>query len=238
MTSTLPNADELEVVALLKQRDGQTFDGEVHLSSAEAAAIIAQIERLTRERDEALAEVERMTPKFVAYDYLEAPRKAEAAEAEVKRLEGELANANVAVDAFSEICDELGVERDNEAGLLAAHNLKEEVKRLREALELSFAMLFLDGRNEHGTHVIPCSLRSMPEEFLTGDDLGEMAEEIMQAAEVAGFCVGDCVFAEFSWVPDQIGDEGRIEVRGYWDFRQIHADLSERSALSGGTSNG
>jgi hypothetical protein len=55
MTSpTLPKADELEVVALLKGRDGQTFDAEVHLSSAEAAVIAAQIERLTRERDEAL----------------------------------------------------------------------------------------------------------------------------------------------------------------------------------------
>jgi hypothetical protein len=93
MTPTLPSADELEVVALLKERDGQTFDGEAHLSSAEAAAITAQIERLTRERDEALAEIERMTPKFVAYDYLEAPSKAEAAEAEVKRLRDALTSA-------------------------------------------------------------------------------------------------------------------------------------------------
>jgi len=57
MIPTLPNADELEVVALLKERDGQTFDGEVHLSSAEAAAITAQIERLTRERDDAYAAI-------------------------------------------------------------------------------------------------------------------------------------------------------------------------------------
>jgi seryl-tRNA synthetase len=132
MTPTLPNADELEVVALLKERDGQTFGGEIHLSSAEAAAIIAQIERITRERDEALEQIGAINERSLD-DVSNLTMRAEAAEAEVKRLEGELANANVAVDAFSEICDELGVERDNEAGLIAAHSLKEEVKRLREA---------------------------------------------------------------------------------------------------------
>lgn len=85
MSPTLPNADELEVVALLKQRDGQTFDGEVHLSSAEAAVIAAQIERLSRERhgseDETMneadyllleirAELDRARAKFPASDNL------------------------------------------------------------------------------------------------------------------------------------------------------------------------
>jgi hypothetical protein len=113
MTSpTLPNADELEVVAWAETatmglhpkhrkivadagtvlREGKDkFTALVTASALSSAQ--AQIERLTRERDEALAEIERMTPKFVAYDYLEAPSKAEAAEAEVKLLRTALVDA-------------------------------------------------------------------------------------------------------------------------------------------------
>jgi hypothetical protein len=47
-----------------------------------------------------------------------------------------------AVDAFADICDELGCERDNEAGLQAAHSLRSaltaaeaKVARMGEALE-------------------------------------------------------------------------------------------------------
>jgi hypothetical protein len=39
-----------------------------------------------------------------------------------------------AVDAFADICDELGCERDNEAGLQAAAALKAKVALLTEAL--------------------------------------------------------------------------------------------------------
>lgn len=57
-------------------------------------------------------------------------------------LERERDEAREAVDAFADICDELGCERDNEAGLQAAHDLKArataaeaQVQALREALE-------------------------------------------------------------------------------------------------------
>ena len=40
-----------------------------------------------------------------------------------------------AVDAFADICDELGCERDNEAGLQAAAALTAKVALLTEALE-------------------------------------------------------------------------------------------------------
>ena len=61
------------------------------------AALRADNERLGRERDEALAEIERMTPQFVAYEYLESPAGREIAEAErdtllaqVEKLTGEI----------------------------------------------------------------------------------------------------------------------------------------------------
>jgi tRNA C32,U32 (ribose-2'-O)-methylase TrmJ len=79
-------------VALLKERDGQTFDGEVHLSSAEAAAITAQIERLTRERDEALEQIGAINERALD-DVSNLTMRAEAAEAEVKRLRTALVDA-------------------------------------------------------------------------------------------------------------------------------------------------
>lgn len=51
-------------------------------AEAELATLRADNERLGRERDEALAEIERMTPQFVAYEYLESPAGREIAEAE------------------------------------------------------------------------------------------------------------------------------------------------------------
>jgi hypothetical protein len=137
---TLPSADELEVVAWAetatidlhpKHRKIVTDAGTVLREGKDKFTALVTASALSS----AQAQIERieLTRGAVSQLALDAIARAEAAEAEVKRLEGELTNANVAVDAFSEICDELGVERDNEAGLIAAHNLKEEVKRLREA---------------------------------------------------------------------------------------------------------
>jgi hypothetical protein len=125
----LPNADELEVVAFQ------------HIAKTKLDALLAEgwkINGYSVQKDGRLGLV--TTGGFVGWysnacdNSAAADARAEAAEAEVKRLTAELAAANQAVDAFSEICVELGVERDDEAGLIAAHNLKEEAKRLREAL--------------------------------------------------------------------------------------------------------
>lgn len=56
---------------------------------------------------------------------------------EVERLTSERDAARSAVDAFSDICVELGVERDNEAGLVAASDLKARIQVLEEALKPS-----------------------------------------------------------------------------------------------------
>ncbi|MFG1331231.1 hypothetical protein V5F41_08240 [Xanthobacter autotrophicus] len=89
--------------------------------------------------------------------------------------------------------------------------------------------LFLDGRNEHGSHVIMAYPTTMPES--AQDDINEYAEEILAAAEALGFIVGeDQVWTEWDWIDPQIGDEGRVELRGYWDFVRIDDKLT-RTAL-------
>lgn len=114
-----------------------------------------------------------------------------------------------------------------EAALLAEARKAEAMK---QALKMPFCVLFLDGRNEHGTHVLPSFPTSID---VVDDDLAEQAEAIMSAAEAEGFTEGDHVWAEFSNVPPQIGDEGRVELDGYWDFRGINKAMS--TLLNGGS---
>ena len=102
-----------------------------------------------------------------------------------------------------------------------------DVVRMVQALNTPFCVLFLDGRNEHGAHV----LASYPRSFeVVEDDLTGQAEAILDAAENAGFQIGQHVWAEFGWVAPQIGDEGRVELAGYWDFRWINEELTRALA--------
>ena len=100
--------------------------------------------------------------------------------------------------------------------------------RFIEALKTPFCVLFLDGRNEHGAHVLP----SYPRSFEVSEaDVNEQAEAILESAENAGFQIGQHVWAEFVWVAPQIGGEGRVELDGYWDFRWINEEMT-RAALA------
>lgn len=94
------------------------------------------------------------------------------------------------------------------------------------ALRRPFCVLCLDGRNEHGSHVIPSFPRSFDIEKDYGTDIDAQAEDILLSAEAEGFAVGDLVWAEFYWVKPQIGDEGRVELAGYWEFDRINKDMS------------
>jgi len=52
-------SDDLGLASLLRSRIGVEFDGEAHLTDAEAQSVAATIERLVAERDEAQALVRR-----------------------------------------------------------------------------------------------------------------------------------------------------------------------------------
>lgn len=109
--------------------------------------------------------------------------------------------------------------------------LSEAEKREREAtakalefLRKPFCVLFLDGRNEHGSHVIQSFPRSVdiPDADLDSDD----AEAIIRHAESLGFGEGARVWAEFSWNPPQIGDFGLVELAGYWEFTGVNVEAT------------
>jgi hypothetical protein len=99
-----------------------------------------------------------------------------------------------------------------------------DAEALERAITSDFCVVFLDGRNEHGTHVLP----SFPASFdADQDDIAEQADAIMEAAEDAGFQEGKHVWAEFSWQSPQVDNEGRTELAGYWDFTRINPAMSQ-----------
>jgi hypothetical protein len=129
-------------------------------------------------------------------------------------FEGLDPNGTEARDALkAEIAKAINAERERTAGHFAA---------LKDG-----CALFLDGRNEHGSHVIEAYPNSMPHEAFNADDgIPAMAEQIITAAEAAGFAVGHCVWASFRWNAPQTGEYGRVEFDGYWEFSHINADLT------------
>jgi hypothetical protein len=86
-------SDEMGLVARLKV-DAEYLGrraGSSPVIAKDCAEAAAAIERLVAESDEARAEVERLTPLAVAYDYLESPARADIAEAQRDKLKEALA---------------------------------------------------------------------------------------------------------------------------------------------------
>jgi hypothetical protein len=136
------------------------------------------------------------------------------ADSRIAELEQQIANIKASRDLQVTIA-----AGEEERARKAEAKLAEAVK----VIEQPFCVLFLDGRNEHGSHVLPSYPRSFEP---VGDDIDDQAEAILVEAERLGFAIGEHVWAEFIDVPDQIGDEGRIEFSGYWEFKGINVEMS------------
>jgi len=107
-------------------------------------------------------------------------------------------------------------------------DLRLQADAMREALRSHWHGVFLDGRNEHGSHVLMLPQRSIDlEQDSNGDFLKAHAETILREAESAGFEIGDAVVATF----DLCLDEGFFS---HHEFVGISTDLT---ALLYGTSD-
>lgn len=94
-------------------------------------------------------------------------------------------------------------------------------EHIRQELRRPWAVVFLDGRNEHGSHVLPMQGANLPWDEVE-PMLPENAERILAEAEAAGHSVGaDCVVTMWRWVRDI--DE---VVGGWWEYDGYHADLT------------
>lgn len=138
---------------------------------------------------------------------------------------------------ISSLLDSLEASQAREAASQARVTaLEAEKAGLVKAVEGPFAVVFLDGRNEHGTHVLCSFPTNLP---IVDSDIGPYAEEITSAAEALGFKPGeDHVWTIWRWNPPHYGDEGRIELDGCWEFDRIDkpmSDLIRAQALSRST---
>lgn len=92
--------------------------------------------------------------------------------------------------------------------------LEKEVGELKRSLTQSlWQIVFLDGRNEHGSHVLPMPGNNIFGE-LTEDLLHEDAELIISEAEKLGYAIGHCVVT--LWRTFKVGDgcEAALEYIG------------------------
>lgn len=88
---------------------------------------------------------------------------------------------------------------------------------LKSELRSAWSGVFLDGRNEHGAHVLPLLERGGGPDDITEEMLSDYADEIMTAAESAGHIAGDAVIICWRYA----GEEGGFEVS-----IPYHADLT------------
>lgn len=92
---------------------------------------------------------------------------------------------------------------------------------IRRELRSAWSGVFLDGRNEHGTHVLPLDQRSVGADLID-KMLPEYAEMIMEASESAGHVAGDAVVVTWSWVCGDGDEPSHFEL-----LSTYHADLTE-----------
>lgn len=84
-----------------------------------------------------------------------------------------------------------------------------------QALRQHWMVVFLDGRNEHGSHVLQMPGDNVPREFhehvvaVLDDQAARVGERIIKQSEQMGHAVGHCVVT----VWDIQNDEGGVECR-------------------------
>lgn len=95
-----------------------------------------------------------------------------------------------------------------------------ERRRCTDALRGNWHGVYLDGRNEHGSHVIRLPHRSIElDQDENGDFLKYTAETILQDAERLGFAIGDAVIVAF----ESCRDEGWPS---YYEYAGISPELT------------
>lgn len=204
------------------------------LARAEAAE--AKVEGLTKERDTLgqMLAPETLTEALKALAIsseagIDTLRKLVAAESSLASVTEERDalirdNASYVDAAANEASRADRIERNRDMWKGQCERQAADLTKMREALTKPFALVFLDGRNEHGSHVLPSLPTNLPDEYEA--DLPEFAEQILQEAEANGFAVGQHVWTEWRFNSPQIGDEGRVELPGYWEFARINSEMS------------
>ena len=102
---------------------------------------------------------------------------------------------------------------------------EEEREQIQAALRQPFLSVYLDGRNEHGSHVLPLAANSIGD----GDILKEMeealddqaigyAERVIDEAERLNYKIGDAVVTTWKRTGPHVED--------YWELASVDALLS------------
>ena len=105
--------------------------------------------------------------------------------------------------------------------LTRATTAEASLATMREALRGNWHGVFLDGRNEHGSHVLMLPERSIElEQGSNGDFLKQDAERIIAEAERLGFEVGHAVVVTFT-------EQNDDDLGGYYEFSTVSLAMTE-----------
>lgn len=104
----------------------------------------------------------------------------------------------------------------------------DDLEAFRSAFAKPGMMVFLDGRNEHGTHVLPVLPLNGPYDMVGElyDPSSGSSEAIFLAAEKLGFKAGDNIWTEWRFNKAQYGEYGSVELGEYWEFVSINVDAT------------
>jgi hypothetical protein len=99
------------------------------------------------------------------------------------------------------------------------------IERAVQALEQPYYTVFIDGRNEHGSHVLPCPGDAVTDhqdiESQLEDQSEGLAEKIISEAEALGHTVGHCVVTIWRHTGGDLDDPG------YWEYLRVDQFLTE-----------
>ena len=120
-------------------------------------------------------------------------------------------------------------------------NNQSEEYRVKRQIRGCWHGVFLDGRNEHGSHVLMLPQRSIElNQDANGDFLKDEAETILREAEANGFRVGDAVVVTFAPCLDEgffshfefVGLSTDLTALLYGSADEQHADDTAARSLS------
>jgi hypothetical protein len=101
---------------------------------------------------------------------------------------------------------------------------------LKKVIKGAGCLVFLDGRNEHGTHILPHGTMGDVDweevEKIELENDPAFTENVFKEAEAAGFKAGDWIWLDWRWDKGQQSEEGRWEIRPYWEYTGIDVGLS------------
>jgi len=97
---------------------------------------------------------------------------------------------------------------------------RDEFSISREALAEPWTVVMVDG-----DYILPCLPNNLPEGYES--DIEEQAAAVIKHAKSCGYEDGSFLWTIWRWQKPQMGEFGRVELSGYWEYHSLNPVLSD-----------